>query len=128
MNYFEGIFVVALTSFIACLLGQIPYQFTNQEKVKRLKEGQKKLKLSLNVTKDDKQYEKIQLQIIGISMRINKIIIIPLILQMIIIFYIYGQLGKINPMKLWVLWYLGFAILFGRVMPKLTNALFGVKV
>ncbi|KKM13320.1 hypothetical protein LCGC14_1717430 [marine sediment metagenome] len=120
MNYFTGIFVVGITALIATLLAQIPYQFLNKEKLKVLNDRKKELKQE-SKKKDlpDEEYEPIMKDIIKINLQVNKQIIIPLIIQMTIIFYVLGRLKTLNPMFLWILWYIGFSMLFSRMWKKI---------
>jgi len=123
MNYFYGISIVAITALIATFLGQIPYRFINQEKSKKFREEKKRLKAKLKQPEikdaDDGKYENIQKQIIKINFQASMQIMIPLITQFTIIIFTLNKLRILNPIFLWLLWYIGFSIIFNRMWKKL---------
>ncbi|KKL99265.1 hypothetical protein LCGC14_1816090 [marine sediment metagenome] len=128
MNYFQGIFVCAVTALIVTLLGQIPYQFNDKNKLRELNKEKKKIKGILkkdNVINNDELYEKNQKQLIRANWEVSRRIMFPLIIQMAIIFYALNRLRILNPMFLWLVWYIGFAMLFSRMWKKVFVLLVG---
>ena len=130
MSYFHGVFVVVVTALIVTLLGQIPYQFINQEKLKGFGTKKKELKAKLKrpqiVDADDGVYENIQKEIIKINFHTSRYVIIPLVIQFAIIIFALDKLRVMDPMYLWLLWYIGFAMLFSRMWKKVFGMVLGV--
>ena len=132
MNYFEGIFVTAMVALIVTLLGQIPYQFNNKVKLRELGEQKKQVKLKLKRIsrieraghKPTETYESVQMRLMKVNWEISRRIMIPLIIQMAMIFYALNKLRILNPMFLWLLWYVGFAMLFSKMWKHVVNKVF----
>lgn len=126
MNYFTGIFVVCVTSAIATLLGQIPYKFLNQARLKGFNDRKKwiKAKLKLKYVKDDdKLYEDYQKKLIEVNWEVSRRVMFPLICQFGIIIFVLNQLRQLNPMFLWLIWYIGFSMVFNRVWKKVIGVM-----
>ncbi|KKK52902.1 hypothetical protein LCGC14_3100240 [marine sediment metagenome] len=127
MNYLTGIFVVCVTSAIATLLGQIPYKFLNQAKLKDLNDQKKEIKAKLKepriVDADDGVYEGIQKELMKTNWEVSRRVMLPLICQFGIIIFVLDKLRQLNPMFLWLIWYIGFSILFNRVWKKVIGVM-----
>lgn len=128
MNYLNGIFITAAVALIVTLLGQIPYQFNNKKTLRDLNDSKKIIKSKLKLKKvkdDDKLYEDFQKQLMKVNWELSRRIMIPLIIQMTMIFYALNKLRELNPMFLWLIWYIGFAMLFNRMWKKVMVLVIG---
>ena len=127
MNYLTGIFVVCATSAIATLLGQIPYKFLNQAKLKVFNDKKKEIKAELKkpqvVDADDGVYEGLQKELMKTNWEVSRRVMLPLICQLVIIFFVLDKLRQLNPMFLWLVWYIGFSIFFSRLWKKVLGVM-----
>lgn len=110
MNYIYGVFLIVVISLVCTVVSKIPYLFINRGKVGELNAEKRKLKKG----KSDEALKKL----IKVNLRINKIIILPLLIQFAVIFAVLGLLKKINLIKWWFAWFLLFEIIFNRLISK----------
>jgi len=111
--WYYAVPLVVVISLIGVVLSNIPYLFINKVKYSDLLTKKKDLKAKSKVLEGE-ECNNVLKELIKTNMEINKIIFIPLIIQVTVVLTIVKWLFKAQLVSFWWLWYLLSVIFIGK--------------
>ncbi len=118
--------IVAVSLFVTILMILITKKFTNQNRMKELKEIQKTCQIKVKENKENpKELAKIQKEMLDCSMELTKHSMKPLLFTFIPLILLFGWLKGIyvgsEIAKTWIWWYIGAGVFSNLIFRKIFN-------
>lgn len=118
--------VVAVSVLVTLVMVWVTKKFTNQSRMKELKEIQKTCQIKVKENKDDpKELAKVQKEMLDCSMELTKHSMKPLLFTFIPLILLIGWLKGIyvgsEIAKTWIWWYIGSGVFSNLLFRKIFN-------
>src|SRR3990172_1838832 len=118
--------IVVVSIFVTLAMTLVTKYFTNQDKMRELKEVQKVCQIKLKDNKgNSEEISKIQKEMMGCQMELMKESMKPLLFALLPLILLVGWLkgvyAETEIIKTWLWWYIGSGILSSLIFRKLLN-------
>ena len=118
--------IVAVSVLVTLVMVWVTKKFTNQNRMKELKEIQKTCQIKVKENKDNpKELAKVQKEMLDCSMELTKHSMKPLLFTFIPLILLFGWLKGIyvgsEIAKTWIWWYIGAGVFSNLLFRKIFN-------